>query len=89
MKADEAIELAKKLRAEGVKRVELDGDEIKALELHEPAPPELEAGASAGRDDLDPDKDPSTAPFVAAIGQLQRGSFKSGGGVLAAAEVES
>jgi hypothetical protein len=77
---DAAIELAKKLRAEGVRRVEFEGDEIKAIELHEAGPPVIDPQEGDGRnDDLDPERDASTAPFMAAVRQVQTGEFHKGG----------
>lgn len=48
MKGDDAIALAKKLRAEGVRRVELDGDEVKAIEFADVSPDFMGGGAGGG-----------------------------------------
>jgi hypothetical protein len=80
VKVDDAIELAKKLRAEGVKRVEFAGDEIAALELSDPPPPETEGDGEAGKGNDDPANDPATAPYVAAVQQVQSGKFRAAAG---------
>ncbi len=68
MKKDAAIALAKELRAQGVRRVELNGDDVTALEFGgEPEPTEIP--------ETTPQANAAAAPFEAAYKQIQRGSF--------------
>ncbi len=68
MKKDDAIALAKELRAQGVRRVELNGDDVTALEFGgEPEPEELPATTA--------EADAAAAPYEAAVRQMQLGRF--------------
>ncbi len=67
MKREEALALAKELRAQGVSRVEFNGDDVTALEFG--GQPETDDASTT------PEAEAAAAPYEAAIKQLQLGSF--------------
>jgi hypothetical protein len=70
MKPDEAVDLARKLRAEGVTRVEFNGEEISALDFGA-VPDDGEQNTTAEADQV-------AAPYEAAIKQMHAGRFQRG-----------
>jgi hypothetical protein len=70
VKKDEALALAKELRAQGVSRVEFVGDDVTALEFGAEPPTDEEQATT-------PEASAAAMPFEAAVAQMQRGSFKS------------